>query len=94
MIPVDDAYEANYASVILAGTLIAGGGLFIAAWYLSTLRRNLRMNELRLASEAQRAALVVKNAEEAAEAERELNDFLGNFFLASTLSVVVCQLFR
>lgn len=89
VIPVDEAYEANYSSVILAATLIAGGGLFIAAWYLSTLRRNLRMNELRLASEAQRAALVVKNAEEAAEAERELNDFLGKERVISTLLIVV-----
>ena len=81
VVPVDDAYDAHFASVTLAGCLIAGGGLFIAAWYLSTLFRNEAMNDLRLASEAQRAALVVKNAEEAAEAERGLNDFLGKLSL-------------
>jgi len=77
VVPVDDTYKPNMAYVLLAGFLILAAGFFIAAWYYSNAQRHVRMSAIRLAAEAERAQLIVKNAEKSAQTERELNDFLG-----------------
>jgi signal transduction histidine kinase/CHASE1-domain containing sensor protein/CheY-like chemotaxis protein len=78
VVPVDDTYKPYFALVLFGGTMILTAGVCIAAWYYTNARRDARLNEMRVASEAEKAALVVESAEKAALAERELNDFLAH----------------
>jgi signal transduction histidine kinase/CHASE1-domain containing sensor protein/CheY-like chemotaxis protein len=78
VVPVDDTYKPYFAYVLFGGAMILTAGVCIAAWYFTNARRDARLNEMRVASEAEKATLIVENAENAALAERELNDFLAH----------------
>jgi hypothetical protein len=72
VVPIDGTYNPYITYVLFGGAMVLAAGVFVAAWYLTSARRDARMSEMRVAAEAERAALVVKNAENAAQAEREL----------------------
>jgi signal transduction histidine kinase/CheY-like chemotaxis protein len=78
VVPVDDTYQPYITFVLFGGAMILTAGVFIAAWYFTNARRDARLNEIRVASEAKKAALIVESAEKSALAERELNDFLAH----------------
>jgi signal transduction histidine kinase/CheY-like chemotaxis protein len=78
VVPVDDTYNPYIAFVLFGGAMILTAGVSIAAWYFTNARRDARLNEMRVASEAEKAVLIVENAEKSALAERELNDFLAH----------------
>jgi signal transduction histidine kinase/CheY-like chemotaxis protein len=50
----------------------------LALWVLTSYHRETKINELRSAAEADKAAMLVENAHKAAKAERELNDFIAH----------------
>ena len=78
VVPIDGTFDPHVTFVCFGGAMIVMAGLFIVIWYLTNVKRDARMNKMRVAAEAERAALIVKNAEEAAQTERELNDFLAH----------------
>ena len=78
IVPIDDTFDPYITFVCFGGGMILAAGLFIVVWYLTNVKRDARMNKMRIDAEAERAALIVKNAEEAAQTERELNDFLAH----------------
>lgn len=72
VVPIDGSYDPFITYVMFGGFMILAAGLFVAAWYYTNAQRDARLNALRVAAETERAALIVKNAENAAQAEREL----------------------
>jgi signal transduction histidine kinase/CheY-like chemotaxis protein len=64
--------------VILGSTMIFVACACLALWMLTSYRRETKINELRSAAEADKAAMMVENAYMAAKAERELNDFIAH----------------
>ena len=63
--------------------MILAAGLCIALWYYTNALRDARMNEMRVAAESERAALIIKNAQDAAQTERELNGTFVRSFVRS-----------
>jgi signal transduction histidine kinase/CheY-like chemotaxis protein len=78
VVPVDDTYKPYITFVLFGGAMILTAGVFIAAWYFTNARRDARLNEIRAASDSEKAALIVESAKKSALAERELNDFLAH----------------
>jgi len=58
--------------VIIASVIIFAACICLAAWYFTSARREERMHALKAASEAEKASLILENAEKAAAHEREL----------------------
>lgn len=78
VVPLDDTYDPYVIYVGFGGAMIFTAGLCLALGYCSHMRRDARWHELRVASETEKAALIVRNAQQTAQAERELNDFLAH----------------
>ena len=78
VVPLDDTFDPYVIYVGFGGAMIVTAGLFLAIWYHSHLQRDARLHAVRAASEAEKAALIVRSATQAAQAERELNDFLAH----------------
>lgn len=60
------------AFVILGSVIILLACLCLAAWYHTNARRETRMHNMRVVAEAEKAALILENAEKNAAHEREL----------------------
>lgn len=69
-------YNPSYAYVIVAATIVFVACLSLAAWIFTHMSRESKLNEIRAVAEAEKAALIIQNAERATIAERELNDFI------------------
>jgi signal transduction histidine kinase len=72
--------ECNLQIVLL---LVGGFIMFMACaslaiWYVTSARREFLLNEAQSALQAEKAALIVKNAKMEVKAERELNDFVAH----------------
>jgi hypothetical protein len=91
VVPVDDTYTPVIAYVLFGGIMIVGAGIVVATWIYMNAKRDAALNELRVTAESERAALIVKNAEEAAQTEREL--YVGKMCLCCTpvLLHVLCM---
>ena len=72
VVPVDDTYEPRVAYIALGGSMIIAFGIICAIWFYNKTVRDAKFNDMRVAAEAERAALIVKSAEDTASAEREL----------------------
>jgi len=75
---VDGTYKPNVLFVVLGGVIIFVASLALAAWMYTNQRRIDTYNQMKAASEAERAALILDNARQATKAERELNDFIAH----------------
>jgi signal transduction histidine kinase len=71
-------YKMESVFVILCAFITLVASISIGIWVVTNSRRVAKFNEIQAASEAERAALVLKSAREATKAERELNDFIGH----------------
>ena len=71
-------YEPSTVFVVLGGVIIFAACICLAAWFWTTNRRITRINEIRAAAEHEKAVFIVKNAEKAAHAERELNEYIAH----------------
>lgn len=78
VVPLDDTYDPYIVYVGFGGAMIVTAGLFLAVGYHMHMRRDARIHALRVKTNAERASLIVRNAQRAAQAERELNDFLAH----------------
>jgi hypothetical protein len=65
-------FQADVLFVILGGGMILVASVALAAWVWSTTRRVARETIERTRSEAEKTALILDNAQQAATAEREL----------------------
>jgi len=64
--------------VTVVGLLVFGGSICLAVWVANNDRRNRTYAALKSKAAAERNALVLENANKAAQTERELNDFLAH----------------
>jgi hypothetical protein len=62
--------------VLLSSSLILVASMGLAHWNYSYTERVVRLNSIRAAAEAEKQALILDSARQAAVAERELNDFI------------------
>ena len=85
-----NVYEPELAFVILAGTVILVACLMLAIWFYTSINRAAKIQEITLASEAEKAALVVENAKAAAAAEREINDYIAHVSENATWTMKRC----
>lgn len=77
VVPTDsDYYAPELFYVILGSTIILFACVCLAAWFYTQMRRAVKMNEHMAAAE--KAALIVKNAERDLVVERDLNDFIAH----------------
>ena len=62
--------------MVLGGVVIFVACILLALWFYSSTQRAAKIHDIQAAADAEKAALIVDNAERAALAERELNDYL------------------
>ena len=74
----EDSFGVSASSTIIGGVLMVVACLFLVTWFLSNNQRQRKIHEVKLASDAEKAALVVQHAEESVQAERERNEFLAH----------------
>jgi signal transduction histidine kinase len=78
VVPVDSTYEADNTFIILGGVAIVAACVCLAVWTGTTMRRQAIQAQTKQKAEAEKAALIVDSAREAARSERELNDFIAH----------------
>ena len=78
MCNTDDEYEPNLLFLILGGVSIFVASACAAMSLYACLTRENKLNQVRSAAAAERAALILTNAKEAATRERMLNDFIAH----------------
>jgi CHASE domain len=96
VVPVDDdtyTYAPNLLYVWFGGVMILGAGVVVATWIYMNAKRDAALNELRITAASERAALIVKNAEEAAQTERELYVVLLRRRVVCVLSTIILSFF-
>lgn len=76
--PSDDSFNPKYGVVLVGGIIIFLAALALAVWVNQNTRKVAKINRLKAEAETERAALIVENAQQAAKAERELNDFIAH----------------
>ena len=85
VVPMDGTFEPEVSIVLLGGAIIFVSSVFIAIWvHLNTLRI-ARFTRMRAEAEAEKAKLVLDNAQQTAKAERDLNSFV-----AHEVSLIAC----
>lgn len=62
----------------LGGAIIFLSCLLVASWMVTSVRRSHQIHVVHSMAKAEKAAIVVANAEKAARAERELNDYIAH----------------
>jgi hypothetical protein len=75
---VDGSFKPDLLLVLIGGVIIFAASLLLAMWVWINSRKIVRFSEERAHSDAERAALILDNAKQAAKAERELNDFVAH----------------
>jgi len=75
---VDGTFEADHLLPILGGCIMFVAACGLAYWVVTNTLRIQKLNQMKAAADAERAALIVDNANQAAKAERELNDFIAH----------------
>jgi hypothetical protein len=76
---VEGTYQANILFVMLGGIIIFVASCALAVWMYSSQRRFDKYNKERSLADAERASLIIDNAQQATRAERELNDFIAQY---------------
>jgi hypothetical protein len=75
---LEGTYEPDLVFVILGGVIIFVASGCLACWVLNNTKRVEQFNQMREASDSEKAALILDNARQATKAERELNDFIAH----------------
>ena len=78
VVAVDETFDPVLRFVILGGIIIFAASVFIGIWVFKNARRTAKFNAQKAEAEAERAALILDSARQAAIAERELNDFIAH----------------
>lgn len=74
----DDTFTPDLTFVIVAGVLMLAATIGLAVWVHLNTKRVARLNRSEAEAKAEKAALVLEGAQKAAQAERELNDFMAH----------------
>jgi hypothetical protein len=85
VVAVPGTFEPQIVFVVLGGVIIFVASLCLAVWTVTNTRRIARDNAEKARSEAEKTALILDNAQQAAKAERELvrSSFVFSFSIAS-----------
>lgn len=75
---VGDTYEPALGFVILGGVMIFVACTCVALYVFTNMRRQAKINKMKSAAEAEKAAMIVESATRAAKVERERNDFIAH----------------
>lgn len=84
VVATDDSFESSPVFVVLGATMIFLASACLALWMFTHHRRTAKINELMAKSESEKTALVVANARNLAQAEREMNDYIAH------VSILLC----
>jgi CHASE domain len=76
VVAVDGTFRPRLVFVFLSSAMILLASAGLAYWNYSYTERVLKFNAIRAAAEAEKQALILESARQAAVAERELNDFI------------------
>lgn len=76
VVAVDGTFQPQLVFVFLSSAMILLASAGLAYWNYSYTERVLKFNSIRAAAEAEKQALILESARQAAVAERELNDFI------------------
>ena len=71
-------YVPKNLFIILGGIIIFFACSCLALWLWASNRRLARFNEFKAAAEREKAALLIKNAERVAAAEKEMNEYISH----------------
>lgn len=74
----DETFKPDYKFVIIGGMLMFCATSCLAVWVHRNARSVLQRNKERAQADAEQARLILENAQHAAKAERELNDFIAH----------------
>lgn len=75
---IDGTYEPDYIFVVVGGVIILLATMGLAWWVHENTNRVAKINRLKAEAEAEKASLILESARKAADAERELNDFIAH----------------
>ena len=78
MVCHDSGYEPEIFYIILGSSVILLATLFLSFWFYSSQRKAAAIQRLQRKAEAEKAALIISNAEATATQERELNEYLSH----------------
>jgi signal transduction histidine kinase len=86
-------YEPDYVFVVVGGVIILLASVGLAWWVHQNTNRVAKINRLKAEADAERASLILESARKAADAERELNDFIAHEVnMKSKLASFFCEL--
>ena len=85
---VDGTYEVDAMYVIFGGLAVFIACLCLVTWFYTTSRKAKQVSEVRTAAEREKAALIVQNANRAAEMEREMSEYMAHE-IRNPLSVAI-----
>jgi signal transduction histidine kinase len=71
-------YEPDVVPSVVGSIFIMVASLFMALWIFSDMKRMRTMNSLKRQNEAEKSAMVLGSAKEAAKLEEELNDYIAH----------------
>eukprot|EP00977_Amphora_coffeiformis_P025250 scaffold18870_cov181-Amphora_coffeaeformis.AAC.2 len=71
-------YEPEILYLSVGASVIAVASLLLASWFYSSQMKAISTQIMRREAEAEKAALIVKSAEQATAQERELNEYLSH----------------
>lgn len=74
----DETFKPDYVFVIIGGILMFFATTCLAVWVHMNAKSVLQRNKERAEADAEQARLILQNAQQAAKAERELNDFIAH----------------
>lgn len=77
-VPLEGTFEATLRTIFIAGAFIAAACICIAFWLGNEISKSKSLTEVKRKAEAEKAALMVRNAQETAKVERELNDYIAH----------------
>jgi len=91
-VAVVDQRQVSAPFAILGGVILLVASIAIAFWVYSNARRVDKFNQIRSATEAEKASLLVDHSKKQAEAERELNDYIAHGALTMISAKILKEL--
>jgi hypothetical protein len=78
VLAVEGTFKPDVAFVIVGGIIFLFATIGLAYWVHKNTYRVARINRFKSEAESEKAALILESARKAAQAERELNDFIAH----------------
>ena len=69
-------FQPNASQAIVGAALMFAASAFCVVWYISATKRQSRIDRMHQKAAAEKAALIIKSAQETARAERRLNEYI------------------